>query len=82
MPNTKTTTLQLTVRYNPQVTDPDMKELQLTITKRFAEILRAALSYALSNLDDLNDATDNHIQEAEVEALHNLVSVTAREASK
>lgn len=43
--------------------------VSLTTAKNYMQVVRTALSYALSNLDDLNEAADTDIPEHEIEYL-------------
>jgi hypothetical protein len=51
-----------------------MTVVTLNLEKRGAKVLREVLSYALSNLDDLNEALDSDVQEDEVNFLLNVLN--------
>jgi hypothetical protein len=52
----------------------------MNLTKRQHELLRAALSYVFSNIDDLNEARDEDepYSEGEVEALAKVFNIEIR----
>jgi|688.fasta_scaffold1120366_1 hypothetical protein len=51
-----------------------MTVVTLNLEKRGAKVLREVLSYALSNLDDLNEALDSDVQEDEVNFMLNVLN--------
>ena len=51
-----------------------MTVVTLNLEKRGAKVLREVLSYALSNLDDLNEALDSDVQEDEVNFMLNVLT--------
>jgi len=51
-----------------------MTVVTLNLEKRGAKVLREVLSYALSNLDDLNEALDADVQEDEINFLLNVLN--------
>lgn len=54
-----------------------MSVVTINLEKRGAKVLREILSYALSNLDDLNEAMDSDVQEDEVNFLLNALNMLA-----
>jgi hypothetical protein len=57
--------------------DNNVNGIQISLEKKPAAILLAALSYAVSNVDDLNEALDTHIHEHDLVDLNNLISFVA-----
>lgn len=50
-----------------------MRIVSLQLDSRSLDILISAVSYAISNLDDLNDALESNIQEHELSKLRDIL---------